>query len=82
MRVNQLMLRVMSPGRIHNGQDVQTFMNKWEGKVNAMVRDFWEVVIDPRKIGILIRMMPDELQDVILQHADSVRNASLSRKRR
>ena len=76
------MLRVMSSGRIHKGQDVQIFLNKWEGEVNAMVRDYREVVIDPMKIGILIRMMPEELQDVILQHADSFRNTSLSRKRR
>ena len=57
-------------------------MNKWQGQVNAMVRDHWEVVIDPMKIGILIRMMPHELHDVIVQHADSFRNTSLSRKRR
>ena len=82
MRVNQLMLRVMSPGRIHKGQDMQTLINKWEGQVNAMLRDCWEVVTDGMKLGILVRVMPDQLQDVILQHADSFRNTSFSRKRR
>ena len=30
MRGIQLMLRVMNPGKVQKGQDVQTFINKWE----------------------------------------------------
>ena len=65
MRGIQLMLRVMNPGKVQKGQDI----NKWEGMVNSLERDYHENITDRMKIGNLIRMMPDELQDVILQHA-------------
>ena len=44
---------------------------------NALERDCHENITDRMKIGILIRMMPDELQDVILQHADRLQEFKL-----
>ena len=75
------MLRVMNPGKVQKGQDVQTFINKWEGMVNALERDYHENITDGMKIGILIRMMPDELQDVILQHADRLQEFKLVKEK-
>ena len=63
-----MMLRVMSLEKIHDGQDVQTFHQQVGvpgERVGARLSS-----TDRMKIGILMRMMPDELQDAILQHAD------------
>ena len=60
----QLMLRVMVPGKIKKGQDFQTHVSK-------------EKTSDMAKIGILISMAPDELQDTILQHADRLKEYKL-----
>ena len=73
MRGLQLMLKTMIPGKIKKGDDVQAKINKWEGHVNALQRDYKETVSDMMKIGILINMMPDDLQDHVLQHADRLR---------
>ena len=35
-----------------------------------MEKDYQEEVSDMIKVGLLIHMMPDDLQDTILQHAD------------
>ena len=81
MRGIQLTLRVMNPGKVQKGQDVQTFINEWEGMGNALERDYHENITDRMKIGILIRMMPDELQDVILQHADRLQEFNLVKEK-
>ena len=73
MRGLQLMLRVMVPGKIKKGQDFQTHVSKWEGWVNKLERDYKEKTSDMAKIGILISMAPDDLQDTILQHADRLK---------
>ena len=39
--------------------------------------DYKEAVSDMMKIGILINMMPDDLQDHVLQHADRLREYKL-----
>ena len=67
------MLRVMVPDKIKKGQDFQTHVSKWEGWVNKLERDYKEKTSDMAKIGILISMAPDDLQDTILQHADRLK---------
>jgi hypothetical protein len=56
--------------KIGKNQDVQGMINRWEGYIHTLKRDFKEDVSDMMKIGILIHMMPDQLQDTILQAAD------------
>ena len=75
------MLRVKHPRKVQKGQDVQTFINKWEATVNAVERDYQENITDRMKIGILIRMMPNELQDVILKHADRLQEFKLVKEK-
>ena len=70
MRGIQLMLKVMNPGKILKGRDIQACINKWEGYMNTLERDYKETISNRMRIGILVRMMPDDMQDVILQHAD------------
>ena len=55
----------MVPGKLKKGQDVQASINKWEGWINMLERDRKEKISDMMKIGSLIAMMPDELQDTI-----------------
>ena len=69
MRGMQIMLKVMLP-KIGKNQDVHTQVNKWESLINILERDFQETVSDMMKFGLLIHMMPDDLQHTILQHAD------------
>ena len=81
MRGLELMLKTVVPGKIKKNEDVQTKINKWEGHVNALSRDYNEKVSDMMKIGILIHMMPDDLQDHVLQHADRLREYKLVKEK-
>ena len=81
MRGLQIMLKVMLPPKITKQQDVHTQVNKWEGQINMLERDYKETVSDMMKIGLLIHMMPDELQDSILQHADRLREYRLVKEK-
>ena len=81
MRGLQLMLRVMVPGKVKKGEDVQGFISKWEGLMNTLERDYGEQVSDMARIGILISMMPEDLQDTILQHADRLKEYRLVKEK-
>ena len=49
--------------------------------MNALKRDYNETVSDMMKIGLLIHMMPDDLQDTILQHADRLKEYRLVKEK-
>ena len=67
MRGVQLMLKVMAPGKIKKGDDVVAQLNRWEGMMNTLERDYGEKISDMMKVGILIGSVPEDLQDLILQ---------------
>ena len=69
MRRVQIMLKVMIPPKIGKNQDVHTQVNKWECFINILEQDYQEVS-DMMKVGLLIHMMPDDLQDTALEDAD------------
>ena len=71
------MLKVMLPPKIGKNQDVHTLVNKWESLINILEWDYQEKVSDMMKVGLLIPLMPDDLQDTILQHADRLREYRL-----
>ena len=73
MRGLQIMLKVMMPPKIGKQQDVHGMVKKWEGLVHVLERDYKENISDMMKIGVLIHMMPEEIQDSILQHADKIK---------
>ena len=60
---------------------MQTVINKWEGWVNTLDWDYDEKVSDMARIGVLISMVPDDLQDVILQHADRLKEYKLVKEK-
>ena len=81
MRGLQIMLKDMMPPKIGKQQDVHGMVNKWEGLVHVLERDYKENISDMMKIGILIHMMPEELQDSILQHTDKIKEYKLVKEK-
>ena len=77
----QIMLKVTMQPKIDKQQDVHGMENKWEGLVHVLERDCKENISDMMKIGILIHMMPEELQDSILQHADKIKEYKLVKEK-
>ena len=63
MRGLQIMLKVMMPPKIGKQLDDHGMVNTWEGLVHVLERDYKENISDMMKIGILIHVMPEELQD-------------------
>ena len=81
MRGMQIMLKDMLPPKIGKNQDVHTQVIKWESLINILDRDHQEKVSDMMKVGLLFLMMPDDLQDTILQHADRLREYRLVKEK-
>lgn len=70
VRGMQLMAKVTNPGRIKKGQNLATHIAKWETQVNHLERDYSEKVSERMRIGILISMVPEDLQEILLQQVD------------
>ena len=81
MRGMQVMLKVMLPPKIGKNHDVHAQVNRCESLINILERDYQEKVSDMMKVGLLIHMMPDDLQDTILQHADRLREYRLVKEK-
>ena len=60
----QLWLKIMNPGKVKKSQDFLAQVNRWERWVNKLKR---------ARVGLLILMAPDELQGIVLEHADRLR---------
>ena len=64
------MAKVTNPGRIKKGQNIATHIARWETQVNHLERDYSEKVSERMRIGILISMVPEDLQEILLQQVD------------
>ena len=73
LRNLQLWLKIMNPGKVKESQDFLAQVNRWEGWVNMLKRDYGQEVAETAKVGLLILMAPDELQGTVLEHADRLR---------
>ena len=73
VRGMQLIMRAIEPGKIRKGEDVQARINAWEGLLDLYERDYKEHLPEGIKIGVLITMIPADLQDIILQHMGTER---------
>ncbi len=70
----QLMMKVMVPGTVKKGVDVQNMINEWEGvDPHRGDRAYDDKISGMARIGVLIRIVPDDLQDVLLQPADRLK---------
>ena len=65
LRNLQLWLKIMNPGQVKRSQDFLTQVNKWEGWVNTLMRDYKQEVAETARVGLLILMAPDELQGTV-----------------
>ena len=74
LRNLQLWLKIMNPGKVKRSQDFLTQVNRWEGWVNMLKRDYKQEVAETARVGLLILMAPDELQGTVLEHADRLRD--------
>ena len=77
MRGMQIMLKVMLLPKIGKNRYVHTQVNKWESLINILE----EEVSHMMKVGLLLHMMPDDLQDTTLQHADRFREYRLVKEK-
>ena len=73
MRGIEIMRKIVLPGKIKGNEDIQTKIHQWENNVSALYRDHKEKVSDIMKIGIMINMMPEDLQEHVLQRTDHIR---------
>ena len=63
----------MKPAKVKKSQDFLAQVNRWEGLVNTLKRDYGQEVAETARVGLLILMAPDELQGTVLEHADRLR---------
>ena len=70
-----------APSKDRQGPRCATQVNKWESLINILERDCQEKVSDMMEVGLPIHMMPDDLQDTILQHADQLREYRLVKEK-
>ena len=70
LRAMQLMLQVVNPGKAKNVKEIPGIVDKWETRVLALERDFKENVGSRMKAAILISILPNDIQDALIQHAD------------
>ena len=73
LRNLQLWLKIMKTAKVKKSQDFLAQVNRWEGWVNMLKRDYGQEVAETARVGLLILMAPDELQGTVLEHADRLR---------
>ena len=73
LRNLQLWLKIMNSKKVKKSQDFPAQVNRWEGWVNMLKRDCGQEVAETARVGLLILMAPDELQGIVLEHADRLR---------
>ena len=71
MRGLQLMLRVVAPSPATGEDDVPVAIGRWERDVTALERDYKEVLSDRMRVGILVKMIPRDLQEAVILQFDN-----------
>ena len=77
----QLTISVVSPRKITKGNKVREMIERWETKVLALERDFNEKLSDKMKAGVLLNMMPGDLENSFIQQADKPENFKMTKER-
>ena len=73
MTLRNLQLKIMNPGKVKESKDFCAQVNRWEGWVNMLKRDYGQEVAETAKVGLLILMVPDEVQGTVREHTDRIR---------
>ena len=77
----QLMMSVVSPQKITKGNKVLEMIERWETKILALERDFNERLSERMKAGVLLNMMPGDLQNSLIQQADKLENFKMAKEK-
>ena len=77
----QLMMSVVSPQKITKGNQVLEMIERWETKILALERDFNERLSERMKAGVLLNMMPEDLQNSFIQQADNLENFKMAKEK-
>ena len=72
------MMSVVSPQQITKGNKVLEMIERWETKILARERDFNERLSERMKAGVLLNMMPGDLQNLLFQQADKLENFKMA----
>ena len=75
------MMFVVSPQKITKGNKVLEMVERWEAKVLALERDFNEKLSDKMKTGVLLNVVPGDLQNSLIQQADKLENFKMTKER-
>ena len=75
-RALQAMIGVMVPGRVKDIRELPGEIEKWEGKVLMLVREYQENLSERMKVAAVTSMCPPDVQDLIFQQGDKLDNYS------
>ena len=75
------MMSVVSPQKITKGNKVLEMIERWETKILALERDFNEKLSERMKAGVLLNMMPGDLQNSLIQRADKLENFKMAKEK-
>jgi hypothetical protein len=64
-RMIKLLGEVTAPGKVADVREVESFLNKWEGRVAILEKEFQEVFTEAMRIAIVVHTMPIEIQEYI-----------------
>ena len=64
-RMIKLLGEVTAPGKISDVREVESFLNRWEGRVTILEKEFQEVFTEAMRIAIVANAMPPEIQEYI-----------------
>ena len=79
-RALQAMIGVMVPGKVKDTRDIPGEIEKWEGKVLTLLREYQESLSERMKVAAVTSMCPADVQDLIFQRGDKLDCYSKVRK--
>ena len=71
-RALQAMIGVMVPGKVKDVKDLPGEIEKWEGKVLTLMREYQEKLSERMKVAAVTSMCPADVQDLIFQQGDKL----------
>ena len=70
MRGMNLMMAVVSPPKAKSAREIARAIDVWEAKVLMLQRDFKETLSSKMKAALLVSMLPDDIQQSVIQNAE------------
>ena len=71
-RALQAVISVLTPGKVKDQRDLTNEIEKWEGRLLLIQREYKETLSERMKIAAVTSMCPSEIQDLIFQQGDKL----------